>query len=151
MMTKTERREIASLLSDLTANGLETEHAKAFLENPPKVDDLIPRLGLSELKPWRWGRRKTRRTGDIMTGYPLTGGARTRYPHRSCALCDGLDWWYDGQDWHCQRCHPWLPGRGALIDMVAIPPRRSRPLAEEDLILEASFVVSGLPGVIKAA
>ena len=43
-------RQAAALLSDLAAHGLETEHAKAFLEQLPSVDDLIPRLGLSEVE-----------------------------------------------------------------------------------------------------
>ena len=43
-------RHAAALLSDLTANGLETEHAKAFLEQLPTIDDLMPRLGLSEVE-----------------------------------------------------------------------------------------------------
>ena len=43
-------RRAAALLSDLAAHGLETEHAKAFLEQLPSVDDLIPRLGLSEVE-----------------------------------------------------------------------------------------------------
>lgn len=43
-------RQAAALLSDLAAHGLETAHAKAFLEQLPSVDDLIPRLGLSEVE-----------------------------------------------------------------------------------------------------
>ena len=44
-------RHAAALLCDLTANGLETDHARAFLEQLPSIDDLMPRLlGLSEVE-----------------------------------------------------------------------------------------------------
>ncbi len=43
-------RQAAALLSDLAANALETEHAKAFLEQLPSIDELMPRLGLSEVE-----------------------------------------------------------------------------------------------------
>lgn len=43
-------RHAAALLCDLTTHGLETEHAKAFLEQLPSIDDLMPRLGLSDVE-----------------------------------------------------------------------------------------------------
>lgn len=43
-------RHVTELLTELVATGLETEQARAFLEKLPKVEDLIPRLGFSDIE-----------------------------------------------------------------------------------------------------
>jgi hypothetical protein len=46
-------RQVASICTELVAEGLTTEKAKAFLESMPSIDELMPVLSLPELEQTR--------------------------------------------------------------------------------------------------
>jgi hypothetical protein len=46
-------RQVASICTQLVADGLTTEKAKTFLESIPSIDELMPKLALPELEQTR--------------------------------------------------------------------------------------------------